>query len=120
MITNRLIQTKANFGKIYELREENKIIGTTKIPINLRTQINVSIANKNFKLQFSIIKDALSRFDYTKNVRLLPFQLFNENNVWVGSLCERRTKWLFGYTFFELNYNDETYYFYAIGLGKKD
>ncbi|EOL45102.1 hypothetical protein [Enterococcus caccae] len=119
MITNRFIQTKANFGKIYELREENRIIGTTKIPINLRMQINVSIANKNFKLQFSIIKNALSRFDYTKNVRLLPFQIFNENNVLVGSLCERRTKWLFGYTFFELSYNDETYYFYAIGLGKK-
>jgi hypothetical protein len=82
----------------------------------LRTQINVSIANKNLKLQFSIIKDALSRFNYSKNVKLLPFQIYN---VLIGLLCERRTKWLFGYTLFELNYNDETYYFYAIGLGKK-
>ncbi|MFD1901139.1 hypothetical protein GQR36_16065 [Enterococcus termitis] len=99
MITNRLIQTKANFGKMYELTEANRIVGTTKIPINLRTQINVSIANKNFKLQFSIIKDALSRFNYSKNVKLLPFQIYNENNVLIGSLCERRTRWLFGYTF---------------------
>lgn len=119
MLTNRLIQTKANFGKAYELREGNKIIGTTKIPMNLRTKINISVANKKFKLQFLIVKDALSRFEYTKNVRLLPFQIFNENNKLMGSLCERRTKWLFGYTFFELNYNDEIYYFYAVGLGKK-
>ncbi len=119
MLTNRLIQTKANFGKAYELREGNKIIGTTKIPMNLRTKINISVANKKFKLQFLIVKDALSRFEYTKNVRLLPFQISNENNKLLGSLCERRTKWLFGYTFFELNYNDENYYFYAVGLGKK-
>ncbi|MGM0124845.1 hypothetical protein IGI37_002239 [Enterococcus sp. AZ194] len=96
MITNRLIQTKANFGKMYELIEANRIISTIKIPINLRKEINVSIANKNFKLQCSIIKDAIGRFNYSENMKLLPFQIYNENNVLIGSLCKRRIKWLFG------------------------
>lgn len=36
----------------------------------------------------------------------------------IGYLCIRRTRYFFGYSFFELNYKDEIYRFYSIGMGK--
>ncbi|MDF0478919.1 hypothetical protein OL233_01350 [Vagococcus sp. PNs007] len=119
MLTNKLIQTKANLGKIYELREADKVIGRTEIPLTFKRQINSSIANKNYKLQFSYIQEALNWFVHSKNMKLLPFQIYDETNVLVGSVCERRARRFFGYSYFELIYKGESYYFYKIGLGKK-
>lgn len=119
MITNRLIQTKASLEKLYELREGNEIVGKTTIPLSFKRQINSSLANKNYKLQFSFTQDTLNWFNYSKNMRLLPFQIYDETNMLVGSVCERRARRFFGYSYFELIYKGKSYYFYEIGLGKE-
>jgi len=119
MISSELIQTKGNFTKKYELKCENKLIGTAEVPISLKRKIEVNSFHQKFILQFEFLENILGKFKYGKNAKILPFQIYNDNNILIGSLCKRQTKLFFGYTFYELHYEEDVFYFYEVGLGKK-
>lgn len=119
MIKSELLQTRAHFGKKYELNlDGGKLIGETTIPITLTPQIKVVINGQKFNLKFSILEDTINKYNLSSNAKLLPFQLYDMNDMLIGYLCICRTKYLFGYSFFELKYKDEIYRFYSIGMGK--
>lgn len=119
MIKTTLIQTKAHLGKLYELStDDGKLVGNTTIPLTLKPEIKMQINKQNINLKFSILEDTINKFNFSKNAKLLPFQIYDTSGLQIGYLCIRRTKYFGGYSFFELNYKEEIYQFYSIGMGK--
>lgn len=121
MITNFLKQTKHSLSSEYHLlNQEEELIGSAEIPFAFKTKIKVNYAAQNFYVEHSIREGVRSLFTLGENAKLVPFTIENEREELIGGLCRRKKGGMFkGYHYYEMVFNQQTYYIYVIGLGKE-
>lgn len=120
----KLKQTSSGFSCEYEVESNGQIIATAiqdnnvtytggvKLFVNneLKYQIEYDINQKknNFGMQY-----------YDK--KLIPFKILDNNNNECGLVCVKEVKASFfnRYSYTEINFNNETYSMYCIGMGKE-
>lgn len=120
MIIN-LNQTRSNLNMEYEFINEYNLIYKSSIPMKFIGREVLFSNNKEalYKLGFSLKDNLKNGLSLGTNRGITPYSIKNIEGVEVGSVELRRTKLLFGYQYYEINFESSLYRAYEIGLGKE-
>ena len=117
----KFIQTQSKMKASYQVLQNELLVYNADIPLNFSGQ-KFSL-NKNDHLLYSLSLDrAESMANIIKSTTLdrhFPYNIFDEYGESVGDICSKRTRFFWGYSYFELRLNNHTYTIYEVCCGKQ-
>lgn len=121
-MTAQLVQTVSNFAALYELRAEDRLLGTARIGNNIFSggACECCFSGMAYSLSYNPAQQVVSWFKPRTEKTGVPYQILR-NGEKTGEICIKISEGnIFSrYDYFFLELDGRTYEMYPIGMGKE-
>lgn len=99
------------------LIEKNETISQVSLPFPFPKQIEVQYDDERYSVAFVILNYSRTHIEEINEPKSAPFVIRTASDEICGALFRKSQESMFGYMYYELFFNDQTYTVYVVGRG---